>query len=71
MKKKRQGKAATGSARGRNDSLEVRLGSDEKQGFKEAAELSGLGVSAWVRERLRKVAASELEQAGKSVPFLH
>jgi predicted HicB family RNase H-like nuclease len=50
--------------------LDVRLDADEKQAFKDAADLAGLALSAWVRERLRKVARKELEEAGKKVAFL-
>jgi hypothetical protein len=68
-KKERRAKPATGS-NGKNDYLEVRLGQAEKQAFKDAADLAGLGVSAWVRERLRRIAAKELQDASRSVAFL-
>jgi hypothetical protein len=54
----------------KQDYLEVRLDADEKQAFKDAADLSGLALSAWVRERLRLVARKELDEAGKQVAFL-
>jgi len=54
----------------KQDYLEVRLDADEKQAFKDAADLSGLALSAWVRERLRKVARKELEEAGKQAAFM-
>jgi hypothetical protein len=69
MKTKTRGRP-TGSGQGKSDYLEVRLGPAEKQGFRAAAELSGLAVSAWVRERLRQVARKELESAGQAVPFI-
>jgi hypothetical protein len=69
MKTKTRGRPA-GSGQGKSDYLEVRLGPAEKQGFKAAAELAGLGVSSWVRERLRQVARKELELAGQDVPFI-
>jgi uncharacterized protein (DUF1778 family) len=50
--------------------LEVRLDESEKQAFKDAAELAGLGLSTWVRERLRQIARRELEEAGRKVAFL-
>jgi hypothetical protein len=40
------------------------------EAFRVAADLAGLALSAWVRERLRLAARRELEEAGKSVPFL-
>ena len=48
----------------------MRLEVAEKQAFEAAADLAGLALSAWVRERLRKVAAHELEEAGRGVAFL-
>lgn len=69
MKTNRRAKPAKGSD-GKSDYLEVRLGPAEKQAFKNAAELAGLGVSAWVRERLRRVATKELQEADQPVPFL-
>jgi uncharacterized protein (DUF1778 family) len=50
--------------------LEVRLDAAEKQAFKEAADLAGLALSAWVRERLRICAREELEKAGRAVAFM-
>ena len=50
--------------------LQVRLGEPEKRGFKLAANLSGLSLSSWARERLRSAAIRDLENAGKKVPFL-
>lgn len=54
----------------RAESIEVRLESDEKKGFQMAAELSGMTLSAWVRDRLRRAAIRELEQASRDIPFL-
>ncbi len=54
----------------RDEYLEVRLDAAEKEAFKDAAELAGTGVSAWVRERLRLAARKELEAVGKPVAFL-
>jgi uncharacterized protein (DUF1778 family) len=50
--------------------LEVRCEEAEKEAFRMAAEISGLPLSGWIRERLRKVARKELEEAGKPVAFL-
>ena len=33
------------------------------------AELAGLDMSAWIRERLRKIARDELREAEKESPF--
>jgi hypothetical protein len=56
--------------KGKSEYLEIRLGAAEKQAFKDAADLAGLGVSAWVRERLRRIAAKELQDASRPVAFL-
>ena len=50
--------------------LELRLDAAEKQSFKDAADLSGMAVSVWVRERLRRAARKELEDADRPVAFL-
>src|ERR1700674_133394 len=50
--------------------LQIRLQPREKQAFEEAANLSGIALSAWVRERLRIAAIRELEGAGNPVPFV-
>ena len=50
--------------------LQIRLQSQEKQAFEKAARLSGIALSAWVRERLRTAAIRELEGAGSDVPFI-
>jgi len=51
-------------------SVEVRMTVQEKQAFKEAAELAGIPMSAWIRERLRRAAIRELEDASRPIPFL-
>jgi uncharacterized protein (DUF1778 family) len=53
----------------KTDTLQIRLQSDEKQAFENAAELAGIALSAWVRERLRSAARRELTDAGHKVPF--
>ena len=52
------------------DYLDIRLGAAEKQAFRDAADLAGLDLSAWVRERLRMLARKELEAADRPVAFL-
>jgi predicted HicB family RNase H-like nuclease len=54
----------------RGEYLEVRLDVREKTAFKEAADLAGLALSAWVRERLRQAARQELQASGRTVAFL-
>lgn len=50
--------------------LKARATKLEKKAFQDAAELAGLPLSAWVRERLRRAARIELEDAGKDIPFV-
>lgn len=54
----------------KTSAMQIRVQSDEKRAFEAAAELAGIGLSAWVRERLRSAAIRELEGAGKRVPFI-
>ena len=50
--------------------LRCRVTDDEQRGFQMAADLSGIGLSTWARERLRRAAVRELEEAGRSIPFI-
>ena len=50
--------------------LEVRCEESEREAFRAAAEASGLGMSAWIRERLRRAARKELEDMNLPVAFL-
>lgn len=54
----------------KTESIEIRVQAEEKAAFKEAAEIAGLPLSAWVRERLRRITIRELEDAGKPILFL-
>lgn len=47
--------------------LELRLQSKEKTTFRDAAKLAGVPLSSWVRERLRRAAIRELEEAAKPI----
>jgi len=67
MKKGRPRKPASVS---KVESIEVRLSPSEKEGFRQAAELAGVGLSTWMRERLRRTAIRELTEAGQQVAFL-
>lgn len=66
----KRGRPPKGQDRLKADYLDIRLFPAEKQAFRDAAELAGLDLSAWVRERLRIQARKELEGAGKPVAFL-
>ncbi|MGD0293944.1 MAG: DUF1778 domain-containing protein [Terracidiphilus sp.] len=53
----------------KTESIEFRLGVDEKEGFQRAAEIAGISLAAWIRFNLRKAAREVLEQAEEKVPF--
>lgn len=67
---KRRGRPPKGSGATKGTRLDMRVDDAEKEGFRAAAELSGLDMSAWIRERLRQAAWKELEKAGQAVPFI-
>ncbi len=50
--------------------LQIRLTEAEKEGFEAAADLAGIPLSSWVRERLRLAAIRDLESAGQQIPFV-
>jgi hypothetical protein len=50
--------------------LDIRLTDSEKQAFMQSAELAGIPLSSWIRERLRLAAIRELENAGQKIPFV-
>ncbi|WP_437223544.1 hypothetical protein SH661x_003258 [Planctomicrobium sp. SH661] len=48
----------------------MRVDTTEKEAFRRAAEVSGIPLSAWVRERLRRAAIKDLEEVGATPDFL-
>ena len=50
--------------------LKLRIESTEKEAFQRAADIGGVPLSAWVRERLRRAAIRDLEEIGERAPFL-
>ncbi len=50
--------------------LQIRLHEREKRGFQAAADIAGIPLSSWVRERLRLAAIRDLESAGQQIPFV-
>jgi Mobilization protein NikA len=55
---------------GKSETIRIRLEPEEKEAFQETAEIAGIPLSAWIRERLRRSARIELEEAGKKIPFI-
>src|SRR5262249_35680530 len=66
----RRGRPPKDAERRKAEYLDIRLEAAEKQAFRDAAEVAGLDLSAWVRERLRAAARKELEVVGHPVAFL-
>lgn len=50
--------------------LNIRVSEAEKKTFARAAEVAGVALSSWMRERLRVAALRELDNIGESVAFL-
>jgi uncharacterized protein (DUF1778 family) len=69
-KQRKRGRPKKNPERAKADYLDIRLETAEKQAFRDAAELAGLDLSAWVRERLRATARKELEAGNRPVAFL-
>jgi predicted HicB family RNase H-like nuclease len=53
-----------------SDALLLRLRPSEKESFQLCADLAGISLSSWLRERLRLAAIRELEGAGRRIPFV-
>jgi hypothetical protein len=54
----------------KTETIQIRISEVEKQGFVAAADLAGIPISSWVRERLRLAAIRDLESAGLKIPFV-
>jgi uncharacterized protein (DUF1778 family) len=54
----------------KSEFMKIRLEPAEKRAFHEAADIAGVALSAWMRERLRRAARRELEEAGRQIAFL-
>ena len=54
----------------KSKTIQIRVTPAEKVGLGKAAEIAGISLSAWIRERLRFAAIRELEAADKKVPFI-
>jgi uncharacterized protein (DUF1778 family) len=50
--------------------LQIRLSTEEKEAFDRAAQIAGISLSSWVRERLRAASLKELDVVGELAPFL-
>jgi uncharacterized protein (DUF1778 family) len=70
ISKRRRGRPFKKPDELRTEDLLVKLKVDEKEAFKHAADLAGVSLSSWVRERLRRVAMRELQEAEQPISFL-
>jgi len=68
--KKKTGRPKTPPAKVKGRYLQVRVADSEKKCFDTAADLAGLPLSSWVRNRLRSLATKELKEYGKTADFL-
>jgi hypothetical protein len=50
--------------------LQIRVTEAEKAGFQASAEVAGIPLSSWVRERLRQAAIRDLATTGQRAPFV-
>jgi uncharacterized protein (DUF1778 family) len=53
----------------KSENIKLRVQPEEKEAFQEAAEIAGIDLSTWIRERLRRSARVELQEAGREIPF--
>jgi uncharacterized protein (DUF1778 family) len=58
------------SENSRSERLELRLETEEKIAFRNAANVSGIPLSSWIRERLRRAAIQDLQNVGQVPEFL-
>lgn len=54
----------------KSERIELRLSPAERETFQDAADLAGIPLSAWIRERLRQSATKELEASALPIAFL-
>jgi hypothetical protein len=66
-----RGRPPKGSGPTKSKGILLRLDEKEKEAFKEAADIAGLSLAGWIRERLRRAAVRELEEAARPIAFLH
>jgi hypothetical protein len=66
----KSGRPKKNAADMQSDVLPIRLRPSEKASFQQCADLAGISLSSWVRERLRLAAIRELESAGRPVLFI-
>jgi hypothetical protein len=68
MRKRGRPKLPAGEKKGAY--MEMWLHDAEKEAFVKAAEVAGMNLSAWVRDRLRRASRKELEGENLPVAFM-
>jgi hypothetical protein len=68
--KPKRGRPPKEAHRLKNKPMLINLEGSEKEAFKDAAELAGLSLSTWVRDRLRQIAVRELGKAARPIAFM-
>jgi hypothetical protein len=69
-KKARRGRPPKGSGEAKSQGVLLRLTPREKQVFSDAANIAGIPLSVWMRERLRRAAIRDMEEVGRAAVFL-
>jgi uncharacterized protein (DUF1778 family) len=69
-KQKRHSADVSRSRELKNVPLNIRVAATEKAAFERAAEIAGIALSSWIRERLRSAALRELDNVREAAPFL-
>jgi len=69
-KKSRQPKGESRSGTKKVVPLNIRVAELEKATFARAAEIAGVPLSSWIRQRLRSAAMRELDNIGEPAAFL-
>lgn len=64
----KRGRPKTDSVKG--EYMELRLDTAEKEAFVQAAQVAGMSLSGWVRDRLRRASRKELQDMNMPVAFL-
>jgi len=70
MRAKPVGRPKKASSEKQAVTLIMRVRTSEKEAFQQCADLAGISLSSWFRERLRLAAIRELESAGRRIPFV-
>jgi hypothetical protein len=69
-RKKGPGRPRKSSATKKSESVLLRLSEKEKEVFQGAADVAGIPLAVWMRERLRRVAVAEFGEIDRKNPFL-